>query len=460
MALPHLGSNISTSSVDTVINGIDVSDNMGESVSNAGDINGDGYDDVIIGARSAEPGNSGEAYVLFGKAGGLGSTVNTSDLATGGGNAGFLVTTTTPGQKLGSVSSLGDINGDGYDDIVIGANAAYANGGDSGAAYVIYGKSTGFDQVIDADTLASGNGSTGFRIQGPSANAFAGYSVTSAGDINGDGLDDILFDAAGANSNAGETYVIFGSNSGFGADFSTETMSADQGFKLSGIAVGDRLGSSVSSAGDINGDGFDDLMVGAKDVVASGSSYNGNGATYIIYGRDFFADVDSTGTSNADTLVGTSGADQIDGGGGADVINAGAGKDRVTISDANFKELDGGGNQDTLILEGAFNLDLTALSNGAITGFEHIDMDNTLANTLDLDFGSVLDIGEAIDQILGEADALVISGDTNDTVNLNGDWTERATQPVEASEAGYTVYDSDDSSATVAIQNSITTNLS
>ena len=68
--------------------------------------------------------------------------------------------------------------------------------------------------------------------------------------------------------------------------------------------------------------------------------------------------------------------------------------------------------------------------------------------------------GEAIDQILGEADALVISGDTNDTVNLNGDWTERATQPVEASEAGYTVYDSDDSSATVAIQNSITTNLS
>jgi len=400
--------------------------------------------------------------VLFGKAGGLGSTVNAADLATGGGSAGFLITSSTTNQNMGSVSRLGDINGDGFDDVVIGADLADPNSTDSGAAYVIYGKSTGFDQVIDVDTLAVGDGSAGFRIQGPSADAQAGNSVTSAGDINGDGLDDILFDAPGAISDPGETYVIFGSTSGFGADFSTATMSADQGFKLSGIDSGDGLGSSVSSAGDINGDGFDDLMIGAinADGVGNASGYGSDGETYIIYGRDFFADVDSTGTSNADTLVGTSGADQIDGGGGADVINAGAGKDRVTISDANFNELDGGGNQDTLILEGAFNLDLTALSNGAVTGFEHIDMDNALANTLDLDFGSVLDIGEAIDQILGEADALVISGDANDIVNLNGDWTERATQPTEASDAGYTVYDSDDSSATVAIQNSITTNLS
>jgi len=239
-------------------------------------------------------------------------------------------------------------------------------------------------------------------------------------------------------------------------------MSAEQGFKLSGIDSFDRLGSSVSSAGDINGDGFDDLMIGAGDAdgptvngVQNYSRDGGDGETYIIYGRDFFGDGDTTGTVGSDNLVGSSGEDQIDGAGGADVINAGAGDDTVIVGDANFAHLDGGGGQDTLVLDGAFNVDLTAVANNAINGFEHIDLNNGLANTLDIDFSSVLDIGEAIDHLVGEANMLVVSKDEQDTVNLIGNWTERAEQPEGASSQGYTVFDSDDSEASVALQNSI-----
>jgi len=85
-------------------------------------------------------------------------------------------------------------------------------------------------------------------------------------------------------------------------------------------------------------------------------------------------------------------------------------------------------------------------------------MDNGLANILNIDYASVLDIGNAIDALVGESNMLVASRDDFDTVNLIGDWSERETQPTEASAAGYTVYDSGDSDASVAIQNVINQN--
>ncbi len=452
-----LSTDITTAEADTVINGIDTGDAMGGSVSNAGDINGDGYDDVIIGSVLAGT-DTGEAYVLFGKAGGLDTSVDVADLATGGGNVGFLISLSTNNQNMGNVSSLGDINGDGYDDIAIGARNADPNGTNSGASYVIFGKGSAFDQVIDVDTLAGGDGSSGFRIQGPNAMALAGASTTSAGDINGDGLDDILFSALlGGGSSEGEAYVIFGSTDGFDADILSASISPEQGFKLTGIDSADGFGIPVSSAGDINGDGFDDIMVGAFGAagVNNDSGYGNDGETYIVYGGDFFGDVNTTGTENADNLVGSSGEDQIIGAGGADVINAGAGDDTVIVDDASFAHLDGGGSLDTLVLAGAFNVDLTVVANNIINGFEHINLDNGLANTLDIDFASVLDIGEAIDHLVNESNMLVISGDANDTVNLAGNWTERAEQPEDASSQVYTVFDSDDSEASVAIQNII-----
>ena len=105
-------------------------------------------------------------------------------------------------------------------------------------------------------------------------------------------------------------------------------------------------------------------------------------------------------------------------------------------------------------------IDFAEIANNLITGFEHIDLTNGGADLLALDFASVLDIGNALDEFLGQSNTLVVSGDAGDTVSLDESWIQRISQPTETSSAGYTVYDNQDSDATVIIQNAITTNIS
>ncbi|WP_346289654.1 hypothetical protein [Sphaerothrix gracilis] len=264
-----------------VIDGIDANDG-GQVVSEAGDINGDGIDDILIGASGGDPnGNSlaGESYVVFGRPQGFGTSLNLADL---NGSNGFVLNGVGPGDRSGnSVSSLGDINGDGFDDLIIGAFNADANGNaNAGESYVVFGSSQSFDASLD---LAALNGSNGFALSGIAAFDLSGISVSGAGDINGDDIDDLIIGASGANiSSAGESYVVFGSSQGFGTNFNLANLNGSNGFTLIGVDPGDQSGRSVSGAGDVNGDGIDDLIVGARSADPNGSL---SGESYVVFGR-------------------------------------------------------------------------------------------------------------------------------------------------------------------------------
>ena len=257
-------------------------DFSGRSVS-AGDINGDGYDDLIIGAPNADPNgvrNSGATYVVFGKSGGFSRTINLSDIAGGDGSAGFRLDGVGAGDGgIGlSVASAGDVNGDGYDDILIGASIADPNGvSNSGATYVVFGKSSGFSRTINISDIARGDGSAGFRLDGESVGDQSGYSVASAGDFNDDGYDDIIVGALRTDpngvSNSGSTYVVFGKVGGFKGTMQLSELDGSDGFRLDGESTSDGSGRFVASAGDVNHDGYDDIII------------KSNGEDYIIYGH-------------------------------------------------------------------------------------------------------------------------------------------------------------------------------
>ena len=117
------------------------------------------------------------------------------DLSALDGSNGFRLDGANRGDQSGvSVSSAGDVNGDGYDDVIIGAWGAGNNGAGSGSSYVVFGKASGFDATMDLSAL---DGSNGFRIDGVHRADYSGVSVSSAGDFNGDGYDDVIIGATG-----------------------------------------------------------------------------------------------------------------------------------------------------------------------------------------------------------------------------------------------------------------------
>jgi len=264
------------------LDGVAAYDQSGRSVSAAGDINGDGLGDLIIGAFGADPnGNySGSSYVIYGQSTGFTATVALASLD---GSNGFRLDGEAASHASGgSVSAAGDINGDGLGDLIVGASGAAPNGTNSGSSYVIYGRSTGFAATL---ALSGLDGSNGFRVDGEAANHSSGGSVSAAGDINGDGLDDLIVGASGAapnGANSGSSYVVYGRNTPFAATLDLASLNGINGFRLDGVASYDGSGFSVSAAGDINGDGLDDLIVGAI-----GADPNGvySGSSYVVYGR-------------------------------------------------------------------------------------------------------------------------------------------------------------------------------
>ncbi len=395
----------------TVFNGVAAADYSGSSVAGAGDIDGDGFDDLVIGAWGASPGGrtyAGVSYVVLGQSASFGGSF---DLSTLNGSNGFVLNGVTANDYSGgSVSSAGDINGDGFHDVVVSADYADPNGSNSGTTYVLYGTNSGFSASIDLSSL---NASTGVVINGAVANHYSGSSATSAGDINGDGFDDLIIGrGVYGGIDAGASYVVFGSDSLASViELSTVIPSGGAtvttGFVLSGITADDYSGLSVSSAGDINGDGFDDIIIGAYYGDTNGTSA---GESYIVYGKDF---------RHESPIVGTSGADVVTGGAGDDALSGGAGDDTLIFDVNDTRRVDGGGGTDTLSVTGTgILLDLTTISNTVYQGIEIIDLTGSGDNTLKL---STLDLFD----LSGSTNILTVNGNAGDSVIIDdfGSWS-------------------------------------
>ncbi len=262
--------------------GLQPSGNFGSSISTAGDINGDGFSDIVVGS-SGYSSNNGAVFVYHGSSTGLSEITN------------WIFSSTWPNSNFGeSVSTAGDVNGDGFSDIIVGASG-YANGQLSeGAAFVFYGSIEGLSS------------SSYLTIEGNSDYQYFGCSVATAGDVNGDGYSDVIIGAKGYQIGIN---VIGGAFIHYGSELGLSITANDN---ILGTRNGSDFGISVSTAGDINGDGYSDVIVGDNvfqdSYVYFGSStglpethdWSDNGWPFFLPNSEYGKCVSTAGDINGD----------------------------------------------------------------------------------------------------------------------------------------------------------------
>ena len=245
------------------------------SIDSAGDVNGDGYDDIIAGAWRSDNNQVSHAYLWYGGASGLGPTGTPA-------NADWVAADPKPGTANGDgfgrlVRGVGDVNGDGYDDILVGAPNYSGGVSSQGAVFVWLGSASG----------PTPNGTTAnadWMAVGAQADSRFGLSGDGAGDLNADGFDDLAIGAyyySNPETHEGAVFVWYGSSAGLGVNGSPAN--ADWMAKSNIAAL---LGFVVRPAGDINGDGFADLLVTApsSNIVPGGGTLAGAGAWFVWLG--------------------------------------------------------------------------------------------------------------------------------------------------------------------------------
>ncbi len=270
-AFIYYGSSTGTTTTGALMLEINIASSyFGDAVGAAGDVNGDGYSDVIVGAERFTNGQTEEGafWIYHGSATGLTTT------------AAAKVESNQASNHLGiSVNSAGDVNGDGYSDVIVG-QYAYTNGQTyEGVAFVYHGSSGGIN-TTPVTTLECNV-----------AGAYFGFSVNSAGDVNGDGYSDVVVGAYNYNngeSGEGAVFIYHGSSSGISTTVAMMAESNNAGWNL---------GRSVACGGDVNGDSYSDVIAGARSYTNNQAS---EGAAFVYYGN-----AGSTGRRNNVRLYNT-----------------------------------------------------------------------------------------------------------------------------------------------------------
>lgn len=238
--------------------GVQDFDRAGEIVRPAGDVNGDGFDDLLITARGAYSTDKlkpeGKIYLIFGKNSGWQQEVSLAEAdVTFVGEHGE--SSEPSGDRAGSsITSAGDVNGDGFDDILISAPGYDADDMDAGKVYLILGHSGLWPEIYPLDQSNAG-------FTGEASYGLNNSGLASLGDLNQDGLDDFIIGASRYDNERGAAYIIYGQQNGW----IHATLSEQSAITIVGENKGDRFGSSIANVGDFNGDGVSDIVVGAKD---------------------------------------------------------------------------------------------------------------------------------------------------------------------------------------------------